>query len=91
MPFFRQRCAMECMFCHQKLSSHSITLCSALHVALLIAVCLIDILIRMCLNGIIYLVLAVTLWHEDSAAASKCSGFGLESWLAGHLGKGGYK
>ena len=27
-------------------------------------------------------------WHMDSAPALKCNGYGLKSWLAGHLEKG---
>ena len=38
--------------------------------------------------AIIAAILAVTLWCVDSAAALKCNGYGLESWLAGHLNKG---
>ena len=33
-------------------------------------------------------ILAVTLWHVDSAPVLKCYGCGLESWLGGHLEKG---
>ena len=33
-------------------------------------------------------VLSVMLWHADSTVALKCNGYGLESWLAGHLEKG---
>ena len=32
-------------------------------------------------------ILPVMLWHVDSAPALKCNGYGLESWLAGHLDK----
>ena len=34
-------------------------------------------------------ILAVTLWHVDSAAALKCNGYGLELLLAGYFEKGG--
>ena len=33
-------------------------------------------------------ILAVVLWHVDSAAALKCNDYSLESLLAGHLDKG---
>ena len=33
-------------------------------------------------------ILRMTLRPMDSAAALKCNGYGLESWLAGHLHKG---
>ena len=43
----------------------------------------------MCVQiAIIAAILAVMLWHEDSAAALKCNDYGLESLLAGHLDKG---
>ena len=32
-------------------------------------------------------ILQMTPWHKDSAPVLKCSGYGLESWLAGHLEK----
>ena len=32
--------------------------------------------------------LQVTLYHVDSAPALLCNGYGLKSWLAGHLRKG---
>ena len=38
--------------------------------------------------AIIATILAVMLWHVDSAPALKCKGSGLKSWLAGHLEKG---
>ena len=34
--------------------------------------------------------MAVTLWCMDSAATLKCNGYGLESWLAGHVEKRHY-
>ena len=40
--------------------------------------------------AIIATILQVTLWHMDSAPALKCNGYGLESWLAGHLEKAMY-
>ena len=36
---------------------------------------------------IIAMILQVMLWHVESAPALKCNGYGLESWLAGHLEK----
>ena len=33
------------------------------------------------------IILAVMLWHTDSAAALKCNGYRLESLLARHLDK----
>ena len=42
----------------------------------------------MCLYAaIIAMILAMKLWHMDSAAALKCNGYGLESSLAEHLEK----
>ena len=32
-------------------------------------------------------ILQVMLWYMDSAIVLKCNGYGLEFWLAGHLGE----